>query len=215
MRTNDNRDVDQATDGVGFEEMYARAALDFDGIPWAALTAHPDLVALLDRQPTPTGRTALVIGCGLGDDAEELARRGYRVTGFDVSPTAIEWCRHRFPGSVVDYRVADVFALPKTWTGGFDLVVEIRTLQSLPTSRRVDAATAIAGTVRSGGQIFVHCLGRSEHEPTTTRPWPLSRAELHTFIDAGLQELHFVERTAQPGHGRSFTALYARAAADT
>src|ERR1700724_1465540 len=75
-----------------FEEIYVQAGQDFTAVPWAALAPHP----------------ALVVGCGLGDDAEEAARRGYQVTAFDLSPTAIGHCRDRFPGSAVDYQVADL-----------------------------------------------------------------------------------------------------------
>ena len=77
-----------------------------------------------------------MVGCGLGDDAEELARRGYDAAAFDVIEKAIAWCRRRFPDSAVDYRVADVFALPEEWQRAFDLVVEIQTIESLPIADR-------------------------------------------------------------------------------
>ena len=48
-------------------------------------------------RPAAPGRTALIVACGLGDDAEEVSRRGYRVTAFDLVPAAIEHCRERFP----------------------------------------------------------------------------------------------------------------------
>ena len=51
-------------------------------------------------QPDPQApeRTALIVACGLGDDAEEVSRRGYQVTAFDLVPAAIGHCRERFPG---------------------------------------------------------------------------------------------------------------------
>lgn len=45
--------------------------------------------------PTPSPARAVVIGCGLGDDAEYLASMGYEVTAFDISPTAIAMCHTR------------------------------------------------------------------------------------------------------------------------
>lgn len=89
-----------------FEEIYARAGDDLTSVPWARFAPHPLLVMWLDSAGSPglpasrsfAGCEALVVGCGLGDDAEELARRGYAVTAFDVSPTAITRCRERFPG---------------------------------------------------------------------------------------------------------------------
>ena len=194
----------------GFEEIYVRAGQDFSVIPWAALAPNPALVSWLDQQPSPAGDPALIIGCGLGDDAEEAGRRGYRVTAFDLSPTAIRHCRERFPGSAVDYQVADLFRLPAAWAGTFGLVVEIRTLQSLPLPERPGATAAITATVRPGGRVFVRCLARGDDETPVSRPWPVSRRELGGFSAAGLREAEFADQPATPPHGRFFTAVYTR-----
>ena len=193
-----------------FEEIYVQAGQDFTSIPWAALAPDAALAAWLDQQPPPTADRALIIGCGLGDDAEEATRHGYEVTAFDLSPTAIGHCRDRFPESAVDYQVADLFHLPATWVGTFGLVVEIRTLQSLPLPQRADATAAIAATVRPGGRAFVHCLARDDGEPPVSRPWPVSPGELHGFIEAGLREAEFTDQPATEARGRFFTAIYAR-----
>jgi SAM-dependent methyltransferase len=195
---------------VGFEELYASAGENLEAVPWVSLTAHPALVSWLDRQPTPEGETALVVGCGYGDDAEELGRRGYRATAFDIAPTAIARCQERFPSSGVDYRVADLFALPQEWRGGFGLVVEIRTLQSLPPQRRAVAVRAVAETVRPGGMLWLRCLARADDEPVGERPWPVSRRELGGFGRVGLHELEFLEQPLAAGRGRTFTVVYQR-----
>ena len=200
-----------AVDGeVGFEELYAQAGEDLEAIPWASLTANPALREWLDGSPMGRGQTALVVGCGLGDDAEELGRRGYRVVAFDISPSAIARCRQRFPDSTVDYRVADLFAFSRDWRSAFDLVVEIRTLQSLPVNQREDAARAIASVVRAGGRLFVRCLARGDDERLTARPWPVSRGELKAFAEGGLAELEFREEKSPGGRARSFTVVYGR-----
>jgi hypothetical protein len=65
----------------------------------------------------------LKVGAGLGDDAEEPARRGLAVTACDVAPTAVEWAWRRLPESRVDCVVADAPAPPvraasgSTWRG--------------------------------------------------------------------------------------------------
>ena len=201
-------DVDEA----GFEEIYARACGDFAAVPWATLEAHPVLLAWLDEQPTARGRRALVVGCGLGDDAEGLAARGWEVTAFDLSPTAIAWCRRRFPDSAVDYQVRDLFALPEAWLGRFDLVVEINTLQSLPPPTRAAAAEAIAATIRPGGRVFVRCLASSAEHAVGSRPWPVSRAELGRFVAAGLLEREVRDDIPGRAGHRCFHAIYQRPA---
>jgi 2-polyprenyl-3-methyl-5-hydroxy-6-metoxy-1,4-benzoquinol methylase len=170
-----------------FEEMYAAAGDDLAALPWASLKPFPLLVEWLDDKGGGVGGKALVVGAGLGDDAEELARRGFDVTAFDLSATAIERARERFPDSTVDYRVADLLDLPAEWSERFDLVVEIRTLQSLPIGDRAVAAAAIAGTVAPGGLLWLLALGRDSHQPGESRPWPVTEEELAVLEAAGLK----------------------------
>jgi SAM-dependent methyltransferase len=195
---------------ITFEEIYARAGDDLTAVPWASLAPMPALAAWLDHQPGPDGQRALIVACGLGDDAEEVSRHGYRVTAFDLVPAAIAHCRERFPDSAVDYQVADVFRLPSEWYQAFGLVVEIRTLQSIPLAERAEAAANIASTVAPGGRVFVHGLLRDDDEPPGTRPWPLSPRDLTAFTGAGLTEAELTGQPAGPGRKRTVTAVYTR-----
>src|SRR6516165_1012212 len=99
------KDFIEKGDPVGwFEPLYAHADGDERRVPWADLVVNPHLKTwLAGRRLSGERRKAIVIGCGLGDDAEELARLGFQVVAFDVSPTAIAWCRQRFPNSPVEY----------------------------------------------------------------------------------------------------------------
>lgn len=198
-----------------FEEIYSSAGDDLASIPWATLAPNPALQDWLATQPAADGARALVVASGLGDDAEELARRGYRVTAFDISPTAIDQCRGRFPASTVDYLVADLFELPDAWTESFDLAVEIRTLQSLPPEVRGQAALAIAKTIAPGGKLFVRTAARTPNEPLTSRPWPLTRDELDACVEAGLIERQVRAEPPRDGRFPTFTAVYQRPPATT
>lgn len=157
--------LDNADAKGWFEALYSEAAGDAYIIPWADRTPNPHLVGWLTNNAVKgEGRRTLVIGCGLGDDAEVLAALGFDVTAFDISPTAIAWCRQRFPVSPVQYVVADLFNAPKAWEGGFDLVVEAYTLQVLPPEFRLLAMDAIARCVAPSGLLLVIARGRDECE---------------------------------------------------
>ena len=78
-----------------FEAYYASAQGDIHEVHWADLAPGPSLVTWVTAHPTPSPARAVVIGCGLGDDAEYLASMGYEVTAFDISPTAIAMCHTR------------------------------------------------------------------------------------------------------------------------
>jgi SAM-dependent methyltransferase len=182
-----------------FESLYAGAGGDWDRIPWAYLAPRPSLVAWLDEQPPAPGTAALVVACGLGDDAEELARRGCDVDAFDVAPTAIEAARRRFPGSPVRYRVADLFELPAAWREAFGLVVEVQTVQSLPPGRQADGIDAIAACVAPGGRLFVRAAVRGDDDPVSGPPWPVRASDLRRLDDAGLEPVW--ERGDDDGSG--------------
>jgi SAM-dependent methyltransferase len=201
-----------------FDEIYARAGDDLASVPWARLAPHPLLMMWLDSADSPgdrsghaAGQEALVVGCGLGDDAEELARRGYVVTAFDVSPTAIARCQERFPRSPVCYRVADVLDPPGEWRGRFGLVVEVNTIQSLPRADRPAAIAAIAGAVAQGGLLFVRCRAGGEDEPDSPeRPWPVRRSELDGFTAAGLIQVDLIDHAPVPAAFPFLRVIYQR-----
>ena len=167
-----------------FERLYARADEGTATVPWADFAPYPRLVSALERE-VGSGR-ALVVGCGLGDDAEHVASLGFATVAFDVSPTAIAVARRRFPQSTVDYVTADLASPPTSWRGAFDLVVEIFTLQVLTGTARRRAMAQLAATVAPAGRLFVVAGARDEHEPPGAMPWPLIRAEIDSFHDHGL-----------------------------
>lgn len=172
-----------------FEQLYRDAAGEAAQIPWAKLTPHPDLSAWLATQDsTGSDRQALVIGCGLGDDAEALQALGYRVIAFDIAPSAIAWCQQRFPDSTVTYEVADLLALPTAWQEAFDLVVECRNVQALPLSVRAQTIRAVGTTVAADGTLLVITRVRETEAAPDGPPWPLSPGELAEFTASGLEE---------------------------
>lgn len=190
-----------------FDVIYARAAEGKGSPGWAHMEAHPQLVSwAVDIDLQGAGKTALVVGCGLGDDAEFLAERGFAVTAFDISGNAIASCKKRFPNTNVDYQVMDLFKLPHSWRGKFDFVLESRTIQALPYDWHEDSIAAIASTIADAGQIVVLCFGREPEENVGGIPWALSREELAVFHAHGLIEQSFHEFAARGQ--RRFRVVY-------
>ncbi len=178
-----------------FDAVYAAAEGDERRIPWADLVANAALLTWLDgpHAGTVRGGRALVVGSGLGDDAEALVSHGFHVTAFDVAPRAVAWSKRRFPASRVSYEVADLFELPETFAGAFDFVFEAYTLQSLPHTVRPRALESLARTVAPRGHLLV--VARTRDEGPADRvagpPWPLARSELRALERAGLHEIAF------------------------
>jgi SAM-dependent methyltransferase len=170
-----------ADDPTGwFERLYAAAAEGAAEVPWERGGPHP-LLAEWARGRDGAGRRALVVGAGLGDDAELLAAAGFDTVAFDISPTAVRTARERFPRSGVTYRTADLLDPPAEWREAFDLVAEAITVQSLPLSLRDRAIDAIASTVAPGGTLIVVSGIHDGDGPREGPPWELTREELDRF----------------------------------
>lgn len=185
-----NISVDLQNPTAWFEPLYADAKGDTAQVPWAKNQAHPYLQQWLNANPPQAqGKSALVIGCGLGDDAELLNSIGYQVTAFDISPTAIAWCQQRFLQSTVNYLVADLFNLDPQWQGKFNFVFECKTIQALPLSVRSQVIQIIATLIAPQGTLLVITRHRDANTIPDGPPWALSSAELSQFTELGLTEI--------------------------
>jgi SAM-dependent methyltransferase len=176
-----------------FARLYAAAAAGEAEIPWDRGGPREALAEWASsRRLAGAGRRALVVGAGLGGDAEFVASLGFATLAFDAVDTAVAMARERHPGSAVSYVVADVLAPPAEWRQAFDLVVECLTVQSLPPSLHRAATENIAGFVAPGGTLIV--VASAADGPPGGPPWPLTRAEIGAFATGGVRT-RGIERT--------------------
>jgi SAM-dependent methyltransferase len=180
-------------DSLGwFEELYREAKGETGHIPWADLEPNRFFQAWATETGLEgAGKRALVVGCGLGDDARYLHELGFDVTAFDISPTAIEWAKRLYSDMAIQFEVANLFEPFRGWLGAFDFVLEIYTIQPLPIELREKAIDSIGSFVAPGGRLLVVCRGRDDDEETPQLPWPLSRRDLSRFEENGLRRIDF------------------------
>lgn len=201
----------EAGDGTGwFEALYREAGADVGKVPWADLAPNPSLLPWIDELGLGPASKVLVVGCGLGDDAEAFAARGAQVTAFDISPSAIAWAKKRFPESAVDYVVADLTALPPAWHGKFDWVFEAYTLQAIPADLRRRAIPALAPLVGPGGRIFIVCRGADDEDADAGPPWALTMEMFAPLTGSLLLERYYDGPDQEEPPVRRFRSWYLR-----
>ena len=189
------KDYQQKGDVTGwFENIYKVANGNHENIFWADLEPSPYLVKWLEKELiTKENKKACVIGCGVGDDAQALASFGFDVTAFDISPSAINLCKNRYPNTKVNYIVADLFDYPKEWFESFNVVYECNTIQVLPNEYRIRARVAMSSLLAKDGYILVSCRSRNEGEKEDAVPLPLTKKEMDAFVNEDkLTEISFL-----------------------
>ena len=175
-----------------FDRIYTDAQGDHRAVFWADLEPCSYLLKWLKNCTFKhAGRKAIVVGCGVGDDAEALSEEGYEVTAFDISSEAIRLCKTRYPETRANYLVADLFAYPSAWAESFDLVYECNTIQVLPGKYRIQARDAMVSLLAPQGYLLVSCRSRLKGEQEDDIPLPLDKEEMDGFIRCGLGKESF------------------------
>jgi SAM-dependent methyltransferase len=123
-----------------------KTAWDLGGPP-------PALVRVIAARP-PSLRV-LVPGAGRGHDALAWAQAGHQVVAVDFAPLAVVAARENAAarGVAMEVHEGDIFALPDTFAGSFDLVWEQTCFCAIPPERRADYARSMAAVLRPGGHI--------------------------------------------------------------
>lgn len=133
--------------------------------------------------------TVLDLGCGEGGDSVWLARRGWSVTGVDVSRTALERARRAAAerGLEIDFRAADL----ATWEpeGPYDLVTACFLHSPVAGFPRTAVLRRAAAAVAAGG----HLLVVSHAAPP---PWSQDGAHTHG-ADPAAADLELVRAQEQ------------------
>lgn len=184
-------DIDENKPTEWFEVLYSKTDLKGAGIPWANMEPHPIFKNWIDKNPNiGKGKTALVIGCGLGDDAIELERQGFDVTAFDISESAIALCKKRFPKSKIKFIQADLIQGVSDWYRKFDFVLEIFTIQALPPKYEKGLIKNIADFVADKGTLLLITeVNNRKRSFENGPPWLLNYEYIASFEQCGLQQV--------------------------
>ena len=107
-------------------------------------------------------RTILDIGCGTGNHAIELAKKGYTVTGLDSSPAMMEYVREKTKGLrlPVSFMLGDFKTLSKTVKTNYSAVIGLgNALAILPDEKSLQKTfQEIHKVLHPGGVLFFQVL---------------------------------------------------------
>ncbi len=119
---------------------------------------NPWVIEQIARAFPGGGATVLDVGCGAGFLANELARRGCRVTGLDASPMSINLARRHDATRSVEYEIGLAESLPYP-DRSFHVVCALDLLEHVEDPERIVAEAA--RVLAPGGLFFFHTFNRN------------------------------------------------------
>ena len=180
-----------------------------DAIPWDIRQAQPRLMEL-EALGAISGQV-LDAGCGLGDNAIYLAGRGYPVTGFDSSPTAIEQARNRASDAGVQVRfdVADATELTG-FERRFDTVVDSALYHCLNDDDRRAYAAAVHRATRPGARWFIYCFSGANINGVTAPMEAVPEAGIRDTLTKAGWRIDFLGPTTFVGNASGFSGSFGK-----
>lgn len=153
--------------------------------PWEDLAEHPpfagkllELVAREEEGREPPYGPALDLGTGSAVWGVRLAQRGWRVTGVDIVPKALERARERVEQAGVEVRLVqgDVTALRQADVGsGFRLVLDTGTFHGLADAQREAMGREVTALCAEDATVLLDCFASRWRGPL---PRGASRADV-------------------------------------
>ncbi len=138
-----------------FKRLY-RGAKNPEDLPWHQAAPPGLLVEALDARAE--AGTALDVGCGAGTYSMYMARRGYRVTGVDFMPEAVELLRRQTADSGLRVTAIEADILAWTPPATNDVVLDVGCLHSLGAGRHALYKAQLLRWLAPGGDfVLVHC----------------------------------------------------------
>jgi len=146
-----------------------------------------------DQKYLVEDRDILDLGCGTGRNANYLAERGNKVTGIEISKSALDIAKSRSEESSlsVDYRIADIGDNYNIEDNSMDIILDVTSSNSLNEKGRGIYLKEMHRVLKDGGYVFVRALAKDGNKNVKNLLKNSPGVEYDTYI---IKEIGLTER---------------------
>jgi 2-polyprenyl-3-methyl-5-hydroxy-6-metoxy-1,4-benzoquinol methylase len=175
---------------------------EIESMPWFHPDIDPDIDRILRRLDLQGG-AVLDLGSGPGTQAIAIARRGFRVTGTDISDTAVMKARIRAEREKIPVEFIRDDILESRLEGPYDLVLDRGCFHVLDPDHRSHYRDIVFGLTRPGGHLILKCFSYREpgdEGPYRFTPQMIEMSLVPPFLLRSLEETAFMGNRQPPPH---------------
>jgi SAM-dependent methyltransferase len=160
---------------------------DVEDEHWWYVGLRDLLARLLSQREWPTDLSVLDAGCGTGANLRFLQQQlePLTLTGFDISPAAIQMARHKAPE-------ADIYecnlCAPEFRAGQYDLILSCDVLTETGLNAARQGMHQLAASLRPGGWLIMNLAAyewlKSEHDQAVSTVQRYTCGTVRKFVDS-------------------------------
>ena len=216
MTQTENKLTDLVKPGEPMDWVSLYEKIPAENLPWYLKELDEDLAAELDKRSISSGKF-LDLGTGPATQAIALAKRGFDVTGSDVSGPGIEKARARAADiaglkfvvdNIISTKISDVF----------DYIFDRGCFHVFNPQFYDDYLKNVCGLLRKDGLLFLKCFAEGEemdHGPKCFSVSKLAKIFSDKFTILSVRPAEFAANTApgslfQNGHKALFSVMQRR-----
>jgi SAM-dependent methyltransferase len=156
------------------------------------------------------GPAVLDLGCGVGDNALYLAKRGFSVTGIDISTAAIAMAKRKAHKLSVDARFVtlDAFQLG-TLTTKFETLIDFGLFHQFAGATRTRYVRSLSDVCTNRGQLLLQCFRDKGGIAHWFGPNLVSQEDLRASFAVGWQIEWIRPASFRSNKGRDYPAWLA------
>jgi SAM-dependent methyltransferase len=157
-------DAVMAAEERSWAKTYAETA--YTKLPWYSPHPSPWVKRAVESGWIRPPSRILDIGCGAGTNVLWLAREGFRATGLDLAPGAIEAAKARAHrrGISANFTQGSATSMPFP-KSAFEAATDNGCFHAIPFAAREEYAREVGRVVKPGGAFLLSWIGREETRP--------------------------------------------------
>jgi cyclopropane fatty-acyl-phospholipid synthase-like methyltransferase len=143
-----------------WNNIYSSCKRSLKELPWVRTNIPVWFKEVIDSQWSVPSKT-LDVGCGNGYHAQYLSKRGYHVTGIDVSKEIIEYANKNYNNKNLIFKQEDVFS--KTLLKDkYNFIYDIGLFHNILPEKRKEYSKQISNLLEKNGKFLLFCFDKRE-----------------------------------------------------